>query len=92
MKPSFSPNFGEKYKQISTYIVGSKMRNIADRWLAEIINLPDLPEEHRLTMGRIRKKANQMVNDGIDPIDVMNIIFNEALAGINKRFRKKNEE
>ena len=58
---------------------------MADDWLADIINLPNLPEEHRLTMGRIRKKANQMVKDGVDPVDVMNIIFNEALNEINKR-------
>jgi len=43
------------------------MGNMADNWLADIINLPNLPEEHRLTMGRIRKKANQMIRMALTP-------------------------
>lgn len=58
--------------------------NIADKWLAYIINLPNLPETDRLIMGQIRKKANRMINQGFDPIDVMNTIFNDALDKINK--------
>jgi hypothetical protein len=68
------------------------MGNMADNWLADIINLPNLPEEHRLTMGRIRKKANQMIKDGIDPADVMNIIFNDALRVINGNSEEITEE
>jgi hypothetical protein len=60
------------------------MSNPVDQWLANIMNLPDLPETDRLIFARIRKKANKMVNDGYDPYDVIVDIFQNAINLMNK--------
>jgi hypothetical protein len=40
------------------------MSNSVDKWLANIINLSDLPETDRLIFGKIRKRANQLIKEG----------------------------
>ena len=60
------------------------MSNAVDQWLANIINLPDLPESDRLIFGRIRKRANQLIREGHSPDDVMVEIFQGAINEMNR--------
>ena len=61
------------------------MSNSVDKWLANIINLSDLPETDRLIFGKIRKRANQLIKEGNDPCDVMVEIFQGAINEMTRR-------
>jgi len=61
------------------------MNNSVDQWLANVINLPDLPEADRLIFGRIRKRANQLIKEGYHPDDVMIEIFQGAINKMNRK-------